>query len=62
MKQVCIKTEFVIPAITKPIAIGMVETAVRGQPIQVPDKVKDVYPEAISSHLWKVEMRKGILF
>ena len=50
MKQVCIKMEFVIPAITKLIAIGMVETAVQGQQIQVP-KAKVVYLEAISFNL-----------
>ena len=35
MKQACLETEFVMLAITKLIAIGMEEIAVRGQPMQV---------------------------
>ena len=35
MKQACLETEFVMHAITKLIANGMEEIAVRGQPMQV---------------------------
>ena len=35
MKQACLETEFVMHAITKLIAIGMEEIAVREQPMQV---------------------------
>ena len=35
MKQACLETEFVTHAITKLIAIGMEEIAVREQPMQV---------------------------